>query len=74
MIDPPKRGSQQFFTGDPPLCRSSWVAMMTSNQPQPTELAPQRPDFEPPPATERPAYEAEPHGRPSWDPEQGDFS
>jgi hypothetical protein len=47
---------------------------MIRTQPQPTGNAPQRPTFELPPDTERPAFEAEPHGRPSWDPDQGDFS
>jgi hypothetical protein len=47
---------------------------MTRNQTQPTDNAPQRPDFELPPDAERPVYEAEPHGRPSWDPDEGDFS
>jgi hypothetical protein len=48
---------------------------MTPIQPQPIEsAASETAEFELPPV-ERPAREIEPaRGRPSWDPEEGDFS
>jgi hypothetical protein len=49
---------------------------MTPHQPQPIDAAAsETAEFEALQAAERPVRDAEPaHGRPSWDPEEGDFS
>lgn len=49
---------------------------MTPHQPQPIDAASSdTAEFELPQAAERPVRDAEPaQGRPSWDPEEGDFS